>query len=105
MAVTRLRLILLLFLFVLLQTNYYSFCQSSVFPIHEWASDLKETNDPGSKKILKIENELSRTDRASVARVLSALEKTGAHNHYFNARLLYFKGWFHLHFDQLKGET
>ena len=86
MALAKTRSLLLVFLFVLLQTNYLSFCQTRAYPINEWAKQLQSKNDPKPKNMLAIEDKLLKVDNAAVDRILLELEKDGpSSNHYFNA--------------------
>ena len=105
MAVIKGNLMPLLFLFVLLQTTSLSFCQASTFPISQWIKDLKERKDASFSGLQHIHDKLDKLDSAAAFRALAELEKDGpASDHYFNAGLLYLKGWVHRRFDLSTGE-
>src|SRR3954462_3736358 len=84
--------ILLLFLFVSLQTTSPSFCQTSNFPISKWVNDLQEKKDSTIQELQYIGHQLDESDSVSAFRALGELEKSGlASDHYFNAGLFYLK--------------
>lgn len=102
---TEAKQILLVFLFVIAQTASSSFCQSSAFPISKWINDLKGKKDSTFQKLYDIQHQLDISDSVTAFRALAELEKTGpVYDHYFNAGLLYLKGWTHKRFDVFTGK-
>src|SRR3954447_14157522 len=105
MAAVKIKPMLLLLLFVLLQTNLSSFCQNSAFPIHQWVNDLTGRKDSTFNILLRIKHELEESDSVAAFRALAEMEKNApASDHYFNAGLLYLKGWVHKRFNLLTGK-
>ena len=95
-----------LVLFVAIQTTSLSFSQTSSFPISQWAKDLKERNDPSFSGLQRIHDELDKSDSSAAFEGLAELEKESpGSDHYFNAGLLYLKGWVHRRFNFSTGET
>jgi len=105
MAAIKAKPMLLLLLFALLQTNLSTFCQSSAFPIHQWVNELTGRKDSTFKILLRIKHELEETDSTAAFRALAELGKNApASDHYFNAGLLYLKGWVHKRHNLLTGD-
>ena len=105
MAAVKAKPMLLLFLFVLLQTNLSSLCQNSNFPIHQWVNELTGRKDSTFRILLRIKHELEESDSTAAFRALGELERNApASDHYFNAGLLYLKGWVHKRFNLLTGK-
>jgi hypothetical protein len=87
MPATRVHHLLLLMLFVFLQTNQISFCQSAADSIEQWVKKLKTNNDPENKGLQQILLLHYSKDSAFVYNHISQLENTGPQGHYFKARL------------------
>lgn len=102
MAASRAKHGLLLFLFVLFQANQSALCQTSAFSIHEWVNDL---NNSTLAAIQNIQNKLDGSDSAASLHAMSELEKScPSSNHYFNAGVLYLKGWTHKRYNLSTGK-
>ena len=96
--------LLFAFLFVVVHTKNFCFCQIPAYPIKEWVEQLQAKDDPKQKNILAIELQLLKADSAAVYSIFRDLEKAGpSSNHYFNARLLFLKGWFDLKINRSTG--
>lgn len=80
--------IFLIILFVFLQTNYFSFSQSTSYPLKDWAKKLSEENGPVLSDVFNILSMLQDKDSSQVADVFNELEKKGnSSNRYFTSRL------------------
>ena len=84
-------LYLLFLLFVFLQTNLSGFSQNTSLPIDEWVKKLQEKDDINNKKLQEIRGIIDRKDSAGVYTCIEQLEKAGASNLYFKARLSFLK--------------
>jgi uncharacterized protein YjaG (DUF416 family)/DNA-binding CsgD family transcriptional regulator len=81
-------------LFVFLQTNYFSFSQTTSYPIHNWAKILREKNAPGVAGAREILDALAHKDSSEGASLFSQLEmESSASDKYFIARLAIIKAW------------
>ncbi len=105
MAAVKAKSMLLLFLFVSVQTTSSSFSQTSAFPISKWVKDLRERKDSSCSGLQRIHDELDKSDSSAAFRAVAELENSGpTTDHYFNAGLLYLKGWVHRRFNLSAGE-
>src|SRR6266498_404537 len=87
MLAARTILVHLSFLFVFLQTNYFSFCQTSTHLINEWTRRLESKNDIDNKAFLEVGQELGYKDSIFVDVALRELENSKSANPYFTARV------------------
>lgn len=87
----------LFILLVFIQTNYFSFSQTTSYPIGDWVKKLSATRAPTFSGVNEIMNSLEGKDSAEVVRVFAGLEKKGdTTNHYFVARFNLAKAdWYH----------
>jgi len=75
---TKANYLLLLLLFVALQTNLPVFGQATSFPINEWAKKLNSKDDVENSYLRKISwFTLRNYDSATVANCIKQLENTG----------------------------
>jgi len=81
----------LLLLFVSLQTNLCVFAQDTSFSVNEWVKKLKASDGVNNKELQEIRGIIDRKDSAGVYTCLEQLEKAGASNSYFKARLSFLK--------------
>jgi tetratricopeptide (TPR) repeat protein len=82
------RLRLLLLLFVLMQTNYFSFAQDTSYPIKEWVRKLSDKNAPLYSGVSEIVAAMANEDSMRAARTFNALaDKGNTDNSYFICRL------------------
>src|SRR5689334_12589090 len=76
-----------LLLFVLLQTNLYSFSQNADYPLNDWVEKLSAHNGPVLSGALNVFNELKRKDSSTAINVLNELETRGSKKDgYFKSR-------------------
>ena len=88
----RANFISLFILFGILQTNIYSFSQSTSFPYAEWTKKLGDQYGPVNSGVEEIFDVLLKTDSSKANAVLSELEKKSSRTgKYFNPRFLYLK--------------
>src|ERR1700740_91495 len=79
---------------IFLQTNYFSFSQTPVYPIDECIKKLGAKNAPVSSGIGEALSALQGHDSAQGARLFNELEKKGgSSNKYFVARFALAKSW------------
>ncbi|TMI81807.1 MAG: hypothetical protein E6H10_10925 [Bacteroidetes bacterium] len=79
--------IFFLCLFLLLQTNYFSFSQTSSFPIEEWVKKLGTKDGPAASGIVDVFTALAAADTTQVKATLDDVEARGdLKNNYFKAR-------------------
>lgn len=105
MTARKVKPVFLILLFILLGTTT-SFCQTNAFPVHKWANDLTGKSDSTFQHLQRIHDQLDGSDSAAAFRALAKLEKAApASDHYFNASLLYLKGWTHKKFNPSTGEV
>ena len=73
--------------FALLQTNYFSFCQTSSSPINEWVKKLSDKDGPAASGIVDVFTALAAADTTQVKATLDDVEAKGdLKNNYFKAR-------------------
>ena len=84
----------LLLLFVILQTDYFSFSQGTSYPIDDWAKKLNEKNAPVATATSEIFTALAGKDSSEGALLFAQLEKKGSSSDkYFIARFAIIKAW------------
>src|SRR5215813_6308934 len=77
-----------LFLFVLMQTNHFSFSQDTSFPVKEWVKKLSSRSGPTLSGFLDILPVLANKDSASADNLFNDLERRGnSSSAFFNCRL------------------
>src|SRR6266478_4992588 len=88
MAATKTKRLLLFILFVFLQTNYFSLCQTTSYPIKEWVKKLSAKRAPSLSGVTEIISALVNKDSSSVVDLFNELEREGnSANNYFTCRL------------------
>jgi len=86
--------LLLLILFVTLQTNHHCFSQTSSDPVDEWTKKLGEKNAPLLSGITELLTALKDKDSSEGTSLFDQLERRGSEsNKYFIARLDIAKAW------------
>src|SRR5437762_9972604 len=88
MATNKTNHLLLCILFLLLQTNYFSFSQTTSYPIKEWVKKLSAKRAPSLSGVTEIISALVNKDSSSVVDLFNELERDGnSGNNYFTCRL------------------
>ena len=87
MAATRTRYLIMFFLFAFLQTNYFSFSQTSNFPVSEWVKQLSARDASSLSGVEELSSVLKEKDSLQGITILNELERIGISNgNYFLAR-------------------
>jgi DNA-binding CsgD family transcriptional regulator len=77
----------ILILFVFLHSNYFSFSQTSSYPIKEWVKKLGDTRGSASSGVNEVLAAVKNKDSVEAFGIFNELEKRGnVRNNYFKAR-------------------
>jgi len=87
MPLTRTIYLPLFILFVFLHANYFSFSQTSSYPIKEWVKKLGDTRGSASSGVNEVLAAVKNKDSVEGFRIFNEVEKRGnVRNNYFKAR-------------------